>query len=151
LIENLKALGGDIVITDDYLRTPEFKRLTSDLPAPALALNCVGGRSATDLARTLADGGKLVTIGGMSKKPVQIPTSLFIFKNISLHGFWLTKWVQQHSAKERDAMLATLATHVRNGELRLWLERHKFSQFDAAIATATSPLPHRKILLQLDA
>jgi mitochondrial enoyl-[acyl-carrier protein] reductase / trans-2-enoyl-CoA reductase len=86
----------------------------------------------------------------MSKKPIQIPTSLFIFKNISLHGFWLSKWVESHSAKEREEMLTALGNHVKKGELRLWIERHKFSQYQQAIETATSSAPHKKVLLQLD-
>jgi trans-2-enoyl-CoA reductase len=49
----MKAYGGYIVTTDDQLGTPGFKRLISDLPKPKLALNCVGGPSATEMARLL--------------------------------------------------------------------------------------------------
>ncbi len=54
VVERMKALGGYAVVADDYLTTPEFKRLISDLPKPKLALNCVGGSSATEIARNLA-------------------------------------------------------------------------------------------------
>lgn len=32
----------------------------------------------------------MVTYGGMSMKPVTIPTSLFIFKDLRSRGFWLS-------------------------------------------------------------
>jgi trans-2-enoyl-CoA reductase len=80
------AYGGYAVIPDHMLGTPEYRRLVSDLPAPRLALNCIGGPTATEMARTLDKDGVFVTYGGMSKKPVQVPTSLFIFKNITFKG-----------------------------------------------------------------
>jgi trans-2-enoyl-CoA reductase len=42
-----------MVVSEDYAVTPQFKRLISDLPKPKLALNCVGGQSATEMARIL--------------------------------------------------------------------------------------------------
>jgi trans-2-enoyl-CoA reductase len=43
MVERLKGQGSYIVVSSDYSRTPQFKRLISDLPAPKLALNCTGG------------------------------------------------------------------------------------------------------------
>ena len=34
--------------------------------------------------------GTMVTYGGMSMKPVSVPTSLLIFKDLRLRGFWLS-------------------------------------------------------------
>lgn len=53
LVERMKAYGAYIVVGDDYIRSGEFRQLISDLPKPKLALNCVGGESATELARFL--------------------------------------------------------------------------------------------------
>ena len=41
------------VVGDDYVRTLEFRNLIADLPRPKLALNCVGGETATEMARLL--------------------------------------------------------------------------------------------------
>jgi len=35
--DRLKALGGFIVVSEDYIKTAQFKRLISDLPQPKLA------------------------------------------------------------------------------------------------------------------
>jgi trans-2-enoyl-CoA reductase len=49
----LKVLGGHLVVSEDYFGTSRFSRLLSDLPAPKLGLNCVGGESATNVLRSL--------------------------------------------------------------------------------------------------
>jgi len=148
--DRLKAVGAFMVVSEDYVKTPQFKRLLTDLPAPKLALNCVGGTSATDLARILGPGGSMVTYGGMSKKPITIPTSLFIFKNIQLKGFWLTKWVEEHSAEERQKMLDTLFNHIRKDELKLWMERREFENFGDALARTRQAQRDRKVVLMMN-
>ena len=150
VVEKLKKLGGYMVVTEDYVGTPDFKRLISDLPVPKLALNCVGGSSATEMARTLAPGGTLVTYGGMSKKPVTIPTSLFIFKDIQLKGFWMTTWVEQHSQQEKEQMLNSLYTLIRNNQLKLWIEKWNFNKFSQALQRSREPYRDSKVLLTMD-
>ena len=52
-IERLKALGGTVVVLEEYAESFRLKKLISDLPPPKLALNCVGGPPAHALARLL--------------------------------------------------------------------------------------------------
>jgi trans-2-enoyl-CoA reductase len=147
-VERMKAYGAYVVVTDDKLGTPEFQRLISDLPKPKLALNCVGGQSATEIARLLQNDGTMVTYGGMSRKPVQVPTSLLIFKNIQLRGFWLSRWVEQHSTEERMQMINTCWDLVKNKQLRMWMERHSFhTDVFSALKRATESQRNRKVLL----
>lgn len=56
LVERMKSYGAYVVVGDDYVRTPEFRKLIADLPKPKLALNCVGGDTSTEMARLLAYG-----------------------------------------------------------------------------------------------
>lgn len=65
------------------------------MPRPKLGLNCVGGASSTAVAKSLAPGSTIVTYGGMSMKPLTIPTSLLIFKDLTCKGFWLSG-IQRH-------------------------------------------------------
>lgn len=48
------------------------------------------------MAYFCSPGGSLVTYGGMSLKPVTVPTSLLIFNDIKLRGFWLTRYYEQN-------------------------------------------------------
>ncbi|PYH78696.1 mitochondrial enoyl reductase [Aspergillus uvarum CBS 121591] len=97
LKQELRDLGATAVVTEAELLSGEFKNLVHDLTRKGrepirLALNCVGGKSATALAKTLAPGSRLVTYGAMSKQPVALPSGLLIFKDLAFHGFWVSKW-----------------------------------------------------------
>lgn len=149
MVEKLKAYGGYIVDSEAYLGQPSFKRLIADLPKPKLALNCTGGAVVTDMARLLEDGGSVVTYGAMARKPITMPSSLFIFKDIKLRGFWLSKWLETHSAAERDAMYSQVTDMFKAEKLRLWSERHKFSTgFETALERAQTERRERKVLLE---
>ncbi len=94
LVDELTLLGATHVITEEESGDREFSKTIKEWIGSSsiqLALNCVGGKSSTNIARKLGHGGHLVTYGGMSKKPISLPTSLFIFKSITCHGFWMTE------------------------------------------------------------
>jgi len=149
MIDHLNNIGSFITVRDSYLQTSDIRRLISDLPKPKLALNCIGGFTATEMARVLANGGTMVTYGGMSIKPITLPTSVLIFKDITLRGFWLTKWVEEHSSEERMAMINTLFTMMRDDKLRLWMRDWNFNKFEEALAQATQPYKGRKVVLKM--
>ena len=52
------------------------------LPPAKLALNCVGGKAAVEIAKLLEPGGVHVTYGAMSREPFGIPVSLLVFKDV---------------------------------------------------------------------
>jgi hypothetical protein len=56
--------------------------------------------------------GTLITYGGMSKQPVTVPTSAFVFKDITVRGFWLSQWNQTHSRSERQEIINKLAVWI---------------------------------------
>ncbi|KAH8433589.1 enoyl-[acyl-carrier-protein] reductase [Aspergillus melleus] len=97
LKQELRELGATAVVTEAELLSGDFKNKVNELTRNGkepirLALNCVGGKSATALAKTLAPGSHLVTYGAMSKQPVSLPSGLLIFKNLAFDGFWVSKW-----------------------------------------------------------
>ncbi|XP_076790221.1 enoyl-[acyl-carrier-protein] reductase, mitochondrial isoform X2 [Arvicanthis niloticus] len=117
LTDRLKDLGADYVLTEEELRMPETKAIFKDLPLPRLALNCVGGKSSTELLRHLAPGGTMVTYGGMAKQPVTASMSLLIFKDLKLRGFWLSQWKKNHSPEEFKELILILCNLIRQGQL----------------------------------
>uniref|UniRef100_A0A3Q4AII6 Alcohol dehydrogenase-like C-terminal domain-containing protein n=1 Tax=Mola mola TaxID=94237 RepID=A0A3Q4AII6_MOLML len=119
LSDRLKAMGATHVIKEEALRRPEIKELLKSCPKPKLALNGVGGKSATELLRHLQFGGSMVTYGGMAKQPVTIPVSALIFKDVKVLGFWVTQWKKDHSNDGRafGAMLDELCSLIRQGKL----------------------------------
>ncbi|XP_036913105.1 enoyl-[acyl-carrier-protein] reductase, mitochondrial isoform X1 [Sturnira hondurensis] len=117
LTNKLKNLGAEHIITEEELRKPETKSLFKDVPQPRLALNCVGGRSSTELLRHLAPGGTMVTYGGMAKQPIIASVSQLIFKDLKLRGFWLSQWKKDHSPAQFKELILTLCDLIHRGQL----------------------------------
>jgi mitochondrial enoyl-[acyl-carrier protein] reductase / trans-2-enoyl-CoA reductase len=118
----LKDLGADIVITDAELQSKEIKdqvkQWTNGGREPIrLALNCVGGKPAVAMAKLLAPEGHMVTYGAMSKKPLELPASLLIFKNINFHGFWVSKWAERHP-EEKKKTVDEVLDWTRKGQFK---------------------------------
>ncbi|XP_029102350.1 enoyl-[acyl-carrier-protein] reductase, mitochondrial [Scleropages formosus] len=119
LSARLRTIGASHVVKEETLRSPQMKDLFKTCPRPRLALNAVGGKSATELLRHLQNGGTLVTYGGMAKQPVTVPVSALIFKDLKVRGFWVTQWKRDHAQNEGSVneMLAQLCALIREGKL----------------------------------
>jgi trans-2-enoyl-CoA reductase len=101
--EELRALGADAVVVDDE----DMGAAAQDVlggAVPRLALNAIGGESATRLAGLLASGGTLVTYGAMSKEALKIPNSFLIFRDLVFRGFWLTRWLRAASPDQVSSL-----------------------------------------------
>ncbi|KAJ5772017.1 hypothetical protein N7520_002546 [Penicillium odoratum] len=97
LKQELKDLGATVAVTEEEMLNGPFRDMIKEATRGGrepirLALNCVGGKNATALAKTLAPDSHMVTYGAMSKQPVALPSGLLIFKNITFDGFWVSKW-----------------------------------------------------------
>ncbi|XP_009620832.3 enoyl-[acyl-carrier-protein] reductase, mitochondrial-like [Nicotiana tomentosiformis] len=129
--EKLKKIGADKVFTEKELNVKRVKSLLGDISEPILGLNCVGGNAATLVVKFLKQGGTMVTYGGMSKEPVTVSTSYFVFKDITLKGFWLQEW-KLDQAKYRDWIDYLLAL-ARVGKLKYEMEMVPFNDFYIAL------------------
>lgn len=148
VVGTLKGLGATVVVADDFIRSGEFRNLIKTLPQPKLALNCVGGETTTEMIRLLAHGGTLVTYGGMSLKPVVIPTRSFIFNDLQCRGFWMSQWYEKHSVADRVELLKELSALVKSNKLQVRLEKLPFNNFENALNRAIdSAQRDKKIVL----
>ena len=149
LVDELRALGGDAVFVDGEDLKERVKEATGGAKI-LLALNSVGGESALNIANTLANGGTIVTFGAMGRQPVRIPNGLLIFKDLRWRGFWLTRWYQNASREDRDAMFASLVPLLRSGKLNSKIEKtYPLSQAKEAIARALAGRRDGKILFRM--
>jgi len=147
LIDELTAAGGDVVLLDDEKANEEIKTRT-DRAKILLGLNSVGGESATRVASALANGGKLVTFGAMSRQPLKLPTGLLIFKDIQALGFWMTRWYQKATEAELHAMLAELFEMAKTGAFQTPVERvYPVEEIRAAVTHALQGSRGGKILI----
>lgn len=122
LKRELEGLGADVVVAESEFLTRDWrdrlKEITNGGRDPIrLGLNCVGGKSATSIARSLSDGGTMVSYGGMAKQPVMLPTGALIFKDVRFMGFWLSRWNQKDPEGRRYAVEYLLGL-MREGRFR---------------------------------
>ncbi|UYV64375.1 MECR [Cordylochernes scorpioides] len=152
LVTQLKDLGADYVVTDENLRGPEMKEILNQVPKPRLALNCVGGKSTTDLFRHMAHSGCMVTYGGMSKQPLTVPTGVMIFKNIAVRGFWMTEWSKNHMDHPLRATMLTDLYHLAlQGHLQPPITTLvPFDKYMEAVEATMTPYSNSKQILVMD-
>ncbi|EGR46034.1 uncharacterized protein TRIREDRAFT_66960 [Trichoderma reesei QM6a] len=118
----LTELGADVVVTEKQFLSREWKDQLAEITNKGrehigLGLNCVGGKSATAVARSLSESGTMVSYGGMARQPIALPVGLLIFKDIRVVGFWLSRWNQQDAAG-RKHMIDYIVDLIREGKLR---------------------------------
>ncbi|OTA75843.1 hypothetical protein M434DRAFT_402612 [Hypoxylon sp. CO27-5] len=122
LKEELRGLGATHVVTEDEFLAREFKDRLAEWTRGSregvrLGLNCVGGKSAQTIAKSLGVGGTMVTYGGMARQPVALPTGLLIFKDIRFVGFWLSRWADR-DPRSKEQTVAEILELVRQGKFR---------------------------------
>jgi len=145
--DELRKLGADAVVVDG----DELAAQASDLLAgarPRLALNAVGGVSATRLAGLLAPGGTMVTYGAMSKEALKIPNGFLIFRDLEFRGFWLTRWLREAAAADKDAMFGEI---FRLAAVGCFAPRvaAEFPLIEASAAVARAAQGGGKVLLRM--
>ena len=146
VIEELRALGGDVVLLDDDSVRDKAKKETGDAKIK-LGLNCVGGDSALRVANSLAFGGTMVTFGSMSLQPFKMPTGLLIFKNLSFRGIWINHWYDNATPEQRMDAFRPLFEMAKRGLLQTKIEKaYPLGEFQAAVEHAAQPKRSGKII-----
>src|SRR3979411_2132485 len=87
----IKAIGGDVVLVDGPDLGKRVAVETGKAPI-ALAVDGVADTSTMNLLGCLAEKGVLVFYSSVSGKPSIVPATHFIFRDISMRGFWLANW-----------------------------------------------------------
>ena len=91
--ERVRQWGGDRVVLhgddvhEDIEEALEGKRLS-------LVLDTVGGTPVGELAKSLKTGGSIVVYGLQSGQFPAFSPGDFVFRGLSLHGFWLINWLR---------------------------------------------------------
>ncbi|KAJ6243163.1 enoyl-[acyl-carrier-protein] reductase [Anaeramoeba flamelloides] len=144
----LKDLGADLVLSGEELKNRKMmKKIIKNIEKPKLGLNCVGDFWVPKMASCMAKKGVMVTYGGLSVgTKVAVNPGLLIFNDLSLKGFWLSRWVQTHSRREREIMLEHIC-EIMGNDFPVHLECHNLTNFKIALKRYYSHLQgSRKIV-----
>jgi NADPH:quinone reductase len=117
-IDELKALGGDAVISSSDGPIDEQVRRITGGDGAHYAVDPVGGETGTGVFRSLAPEGRLLLYGTLSGEPITVDPRLVISGPRSVEGFWLGHWMLQRSIPSVLLLFREIAALIRQGVLR---------------------------------
>ena len=143
--QQVRQWGGDrVVLQGDTLHKDVEEALDGN--KLSLVLDNVGGSPVGELARSLRTGGTTVVYGVQSE---QFPVfSLdFVFRGLSLHGFWLGNWIRNAPRTEIQEVYQRLGGFVADGSLSAAVEHvYPLEQFKEAFKQSLRSNRSGKIL-----
>lgn len=136
-VAELAAEGiGDVVSTDSDDWQEQARALTGGAPV-LRAVDSVGGRAADELLDLVAMGGRLVSFGALSGRPLQVSADNLLFKRATISGFWGALPETRMTPAELGAARADLVRRAASGALKLPIAE-VFSLHQAAEAAEAS-------------
>ena len=146
--DQVRQFGGDrVVLQGDNLQ----KEIEDALGGKklSLVLDTVGGTPAGDLAKSLKTGGSVVVYGMQSGQFPAVSPKEFIYRGLSLHGFWLINWVRNAPRTEIQEVYQKLGGLVADGLLSATVDHvYPLEQFKEAFQQSLKPNRSGKILFK---
>lgn len=143
----VQADGGDVVLVDGDDIDRRVQAATGGAPV-RLGIDAAGGTATDRLARCLAEGGTLVNYGMMSGQPCQVAPSSFVFRDLTLKGFWLARWFRDASREAQRALYGELTQLVASGVLHARIQAtYPVERIQEAVAAAHAGGRDGKILV----
>jgi NADPH:quinone reductase-like Zn-dependent oxidoreductase len=100
-----------------------------------LIVDALGGSQAGELSALLRPGGKVVAYSALTGQPPTLPIPALIFRDISLHGFWLHTWLTSAPRTVIESGYRELAGLVADGTLSAPVEAsYPIDQYREAIS-----------------
>src|SRR5713101_7245418 len=149
--DQVRQWGGDrVVLQGGNLHKDIEKAL--DGKKLSLVLDTVGGTPVGDLAKSLKTGGSVVVYGMQSGQFPAVSPKEFIYRGLSLHGFWLINWIRNAPRTEIEEIYQKLGDLVADGSLSAAVEQvYPLEQFQEAFEQTLKPNRSGKILFKFGA
>jgi len=146
-IESVKANGATHVLVDDDELAARVAKMSGGARIK-LGIDAVGGIATEHLAQCLAEGGTLVNYGALSGKGCVVSPRSFVFKDVTLRGFWLVFWFRKATPQRQQQVFAELAALIAGGRLKARIQAtFPLEQIKEAVALAAQGERDGKILL----
>ena len=102
------------------------------------AIDAVGGEMGNRVLDTLAVGGKALVFGALDDgKPISVSPGPFLFRELTLQGFWLTRWLQVSPPERIRQAVGAVLQGVAEGRYRPAVDRsYPLDQVRAAVERA---------------
>ncbi|HMH71179.1 MAG TPA: zinc-dependent alcohol dehydrogenase family protein [Bradyrhizobium sp.] len=136
VVAEVKAIGGDVVLVDGPDLAKRVAAETGKAPI-ALAVDGVGDTSTTNLLGCLAEKAVHVFYSTISGKPSIVPATHFIFRDISMRGFWLANWFKDAKPHQITELYDRLTPLVASGAISAPIAgTYSFAEIAEAVAVA---------------
>ncbi|MCA1685333.1 MAG: zinc-dependent alcohol dehydrogenase family protein, partial [Planctomycetia bacterium] len=116
-IAELKALGGDVVLSSADGPIDEQVRAATGGAGVKYAIDPVGGDTGTHVFQSLATDARMLVYGTLSGEPLRIDPRLMIAGKRVVEGFWLGHWMRDRSIPSALLLFREIATQIRTGVL----------------------------------
>jgi NADPH:quinone reductase-like Zn-dependent oxidoreductase len=149
--EQVRQWGGDRVVQQgDNLHKDIEEALNGK--KLSLVLDNVGGTPVGELAKSLKTGGSTVVYAVLSGQFPAISPKDLIYRDLSLHGFWLMNWIRNAPRAEIREIYQKLGDLVADGSLTAAVEHvYPLEQFKEALTRSLRSHRGGKILFQFGA
>jgi NADPH:quinone reductase-like Zn-dependent oxidoreductase len=139
--------GADVVLTDGDDLAQRLAEATGGAKI-MLGIDAVGGTATDRLAECLGDGATLVNYGIMSGEACLVSPRSIIFRDLTIRGFWLAKWIGQTPVEKQQALYAHLTGLIVKAELKARIHAtYTIAQIKDAVAAAAQGERSGKILV----
>jgi mitochondrial enoyl-[acyl-carrier protein] reductase / trans-2-enoyl-CoA reductase len=143
----VRETGGDLVLLDGEDLAHRVAAAT-DGAQIRLGIDAVGGAATGHLADCLCESATLVNYGRMSGEPCGVQPDAFVFRDLTLRGFWLASWFQRAPEERRRAIVGETAGLIATGKLHAPIEAtYDVRDVKDAVAAAASGGRSGKILM----
>lgn len=147
-VQGVLDLGGDVVLVEGSGGLAKRVAEATGGAAIRLGIDAVGGKSTDYLATCLAQGGTLVNYGMMSGEPCTVSPASFVFRDITLRGFWLAFWFRNATPAQQMAVFGEVAQLIATGKLHTRIQAtFDVSEIKQAVAEAAKGERDGKILI----
>ena len=116
-IDELKALGADVVISSSDGPIAEQVRERTGTDGVRYALDPVGGDTGTGVFESLAADGRMLVYGTLSGEPLRIDPRRMIAGKRVVEGFWLGHWARERNIPQMLLLFREIAAMIRAGVL----------------------------------
>ena len=143
----VREAGGDIVLVDGEDLAKRVAEATGGAKI-RLGIDAVGGTATGRLADCLCQAATLVSYGRMSGEPCTVQPDAFVFRDLTMRGFWLASWFRQTPEQQRGAVVGEIARLIATGKLYAPIHAtYDVSEIKEAVAAAASGGRSGKILI----
>jgi NADPH:quinone reductase-like Zn-dependent oxidoreductase len=150
LAEELLHAGGDAAIATESESIEDQVRAITDGEGVSFALDAVGGKTGSAVARSLARGGRPLVYGTLAEEPLSLPSRMLFLGVKRIEGFWLSDWARRQNVWTMIRLFRRIQELMAKGVLSTHIGPvFPLDDIKAAVGQASTPGRNGKVLLKM--